>query len=103
MQRLKCSVAESEGHRNVFHNLTPTVMRKEIHIVSNQSRGGWDAKRQNAGRASKHFQTKQEALEWSRNLAKREGLELIPHGLNGKIQNPNSYGNDLCPPRDTRH
>ena len=43
MQRLKCSVAESEGHRIVFHNLNLTVMRKEIHIVSNPNRGGWDA------------------------------------------------------------
>ena len=30
-------------------------------------------------------------------------LELIPHGMDGKIQNPNSYGNDPCPPRDTKH
>ena len=92
MQRLKCSVAESEGHRIVFHNLNLTVMRKEIHIVSNPNRGGWDAKRPNADRASKHFDTKKEAMEWSRDLAKREGLELIPHGTDGQIQNPNSYG-----------
>lgn len=103
MQRLKCSVAKSEGHRDVFHNLTPTFMRKEIHIVSNPNRGGWDAKRPNADRASKHFDTKKEAMEWSRDLAKREGLELIPHGTDGKIHNPNSYGNDPCPPKDTRH
>ncbi len=103
MQRLMCSVAESEYHRIVFHNLNPTVMKKEIHIVSNPNRGGWDAKRPNADRASKHFHTKKEAMEWSRDLAKREGLELIPHGTDGKIQNPNSYGNDPCPPKDTRH
>ena len=84
-----------------FRNLT--VMRKEIHIVSNPNRGGWDAKRPNADRASKHFDTKKEAMEWSRDLAKREGLELIPHGTDGKIQNPNSYGNDPCPPKDTKH
>ena len=63
MQRLKCSVAESEGHRIVFHNLTTTIMRKEIHIVSNPNRGGWDAKRPNADRASKHFDTKKK--QWS--------------------------------------
>lgn len=102
IQRLKCSVAETEGHRIVYHNLTPTVMRKEIHIVSNPNRGGWDAKRPNADRASKHFDTKKEAMEWSRNLANKEGLELIPHGTDGKIQNPNSYGNDPYPPKDTR-
>ncbi len=78
-------------------------MRKEIHIVPNQGRGGWDAKRQNAERASKHFETKAEAMNWSRELAKKEGLELIPHSKGGKIQNPNSYGSDPCPPRDKRH
>lgn len=78
-------------------------MRKEIHVVSNPDRGGWDAKRPNADRASKHFDTKKEAMDWSRGLAKKEGLELIPHGKDGKIQNPNSYGNDPCPPKDTRH
>lgn len=78
-------------------------MRKEIHVVSNPKRGGWDAKRSNADRASKHFETKKEAMEWSRNIAKKEGFELIPHGIDGKIQNPNSYGNDHCPPIDNRH
>lgn len=78
-------------------------MRKEIHIVPNQGRGGWDAKRQNAERASKHFETKAEAMNWSRELAKKEGLELIPHSKDGKTQNPNSYGSDPCPPRDKRH
>ena len=78
-------------------------MRKELHVVSNSTRGGWDAKRQNAERASKHFETKQEALIWSRNVAKKEGLELIPHRVDGKIQNPNSYGKDPCPPKDKKH
>lgn len=78
-------------------------MRKEIHIVHNPNRGGWDAKRSNAERVSKHFENKQEALDWSRNLAKKEGLEMIPHRKDGQIQNPNSYGNDPCPPRDKKY
>ena len=78
-------------------------MRDELHVVHNKERGGWDAKRQNADRASKHFETKADAMDWARELAKKEGLELIPHGMDGKIQNPNSYGNDPCPPHDTKH
>lgn len=85
------------------HLKTSIMKRKEIHVVSNSDRGGWDAKRPHAERASKHFDTKAEAMEWSRELAKKEGLELIPHGLNGKIQNPNSYGNDPCPPKDKKN
>ncbi len=78
-------------------------MRKEIHIVHNSSRGGWDAKRPHAKRVSKHFETKKETLDWSRNFAKKEGLEMIPHRKDSQIQNPNSYGNDPCPPRDKKH
>ncbi len=77
-------------------------MRKELHVVPN-SEGGWDVKKPHADKALKHFKTKNEAIEQARNLAKKEGLELIPHGLDGKIQNPNTYGNDPFPPRDTRH
>ncbi len=78
-------------------------MKKQIHIVPNSDRGGWDAKRANAERASKHFDTKQEAMGWSRELAKKEGLEMIPHLKTGQIQNPNSYGNDPSSIIDTKH
>lgn len=78
-------------------------MRKELHVVPNSDRGGWDAKRQNAERVSKHFDNKAEAMAWSRNQAKKDGLELIPHRKDGQIQNPNSYGNDPCPPKDKKH
>lgn len=78
-------------------------MKKQIHIVPNSDRGGWDAKRPNAERASKHFDTKQEAIDWSRELAKKEGLEMIPHLKTGQIQNPNSYGNDPSSIIDTKH
>ncbi len=78
-------------------------MKKQIHIVPNSSRGGWDAKRPNAERASKHFETKQKALDWSRELAKKEDLEMIPHRKDYKIQNPNSYGNDPSSIIDTKH
>jgi len=35
------------------------MTRKEIHVVPN-SNGGWDAKRNNAQRGSKHFNAKKE-------------------------------------------
>ena len=111
--RLSQGISESpkngEASRSVRRRQSVNVlikffqMKKQIHVVSNPERGGWDAKRPNADRSSRHFDTKNEALEWSKNLAKKEGLELIPHGRDGKIQNPNSYGNDPCPPKDTRH
>ena len=76
--------------------------RKEIHVVPNKDRGGWDAKKNNAERASKHFDRKEDAMQWSKEKAKRDGAELIPHKRDGKIQNPNSYGNDPIPPKDKK-
>lgn len=73
--------------------------RKERHVVPS-SGGGWDSKKNNAQRASKHFNTKEEAMQWSREKAKQEKSELIPHKKDGTIQNPNSYGKDPNPPRD---
>lgn len=72
--------------------------RKERHVVSNPD-GGWDSKREKAQRASKHFETKKEAMDWSRQKSRSEGSELIPHKRNGRIQNPDSHGNDPNPPK----
>jgi hypothetical protein len=41
-------------------------------------------------------------MDWSREKAKQEKSELIPHGKDGKIQNPNSYGKDPNPPKDKK-
>jgi hypothetical protein len=77
------------------------MARKERHVVPNPD-GGWDSKKNNAQRVSKHFETKEDAMAWSKEKAKQEGAELIPHKMDGTIQNPNSYGNDQCPPRDNK-
>jgi len=66
--------------------------RKERHVVPNSDRGGWDTKRENAERASKHFETKKDAIDWSRPKAKQEGSELIPTSDETKTT---SYTNPL--------
>lgn len=72
-------------------------------MVHNSDRGGWDVKNNNAQRVSKHFDTKAEAMDWAKIQAQKDGAELIPHKMDGTIQNPNSYGGDPFPPRDNRH
>ncbi|MBX3357314.1 MAG: DUF2188 domain-containing protein [Phycisphaeraceae bacterium] len=64
---------------------------------------GWQVRRDGAHRASEVFQTKAPAIERGKELAKESGGELRIKGENGRIQNPNSYGNDPNPPRDRRH
>lgn len=68
------------------------------HVVPNNN-GGWDSKKGGAERASKHFDTKKECEDYSRSLAKKERSELFIHGLDGKIQRKDSYGNDDYPPK----
>ena len=77
------------------------MYRKEHHVVPN-SDGGWDVKKDGAQRASIHANTKAEAVKAGRQISKNQGTELIIHGKDGKIRNPDSHGNDPCPPRDKR-
>ena len=51
--------------------------RLEKHVVHNSERGGWDVKNNNAQRASKHFETKADAMDWAREQAKKDGLSKI--------------------------
>ncbi len=47
--------------------------RKERHVVPNPD-GGWDSKRENAERTLKHFEKKADAMEWSKEKAKKRRL-----------------------------
>jgi len=69
------------------------------HVVSNSSKGGWDVKKSGSDRASKHFDTQKEAIDWAKSRAKNQKTELYVHGKDGKIREKNSYGNDPHPPK----
>lgn len=73
-------------------------MANTRHVVP-KSDGGWDSKKGGASRASKHFETKKEAEQYSREVSKKENSELFIHGKDGKIQRKDSHGNDDFPPR----
>lgn len=75
--------------------------RKEHHVVPNPN-GGWDVKRENAKRASGHYETKQEAMDAGRRMSVNQGTELISHRRDGVIQGSDSHGNDPCPPKDRK-
>jgi hypothetical protein len=46
--------------------------------------------------------TQKGAQEVARPAAKRERVELVIHGRNGKIRDSDSYGHDPNPPKDRR-
>ena len=76
-------------------------MRRNQHVVPN-SDGGWDVKPERGERASRHFDTQQEAIDTAREVARNQRSELIVHGRDGRIRDRDSYGRDPCPPRDKR-
>lgn len=73
-------------------------MSNTRHIVPNPE-GGWVSKKGGAERASKHFETKKEAVDYSRELSKKQKTELVIHKKDGTIQRKDSHGNDNFPPR----
>jgi len=51
------------------------MANKSHHVVPN-TEGGWDVKKGDAQRASKHFDTKSEATDWGRVVSRNQGTEL---------------------------
>lgn len=77
-------------------------MSNDQHHVIPNSNGGWDVKRSGAQRASGHYGTKREAMSAARTISRNQGTEMVVHNRDGKIYNPDSHGNDPCPPRYRR-
>lgn len=71
--------------------------------VSPRPDGNWAVQREGAARASRVEECKADAERAARDLGRRDGVEVIIQGGNGKIQGRESYGNDPFPPRDTEH
>lgn len=75
--------------------------RKTRHVVPNDD-GGWSSRKGGADRASKNFDTKKEAEDWSREKSREERSELVIHNKDGRISRSDSHGNDPNPPKDQR-
>ena len=70
------------------------------HVVPNGK--NWQVKAEKATKATKNFNTQKAAIAYAKDIAKNQKRELVIHGKDGKIRDKDSYGNDPCPPRDTR-
>lgn len=77
-------------------------MGKNQHVVPNKN-GGWDIKGEGNSKSTKHTETKAEAINLARDIAKNQKSELVIHNKNGQISDKDSFGNDSCPPKDTKH
>lgn len=75
--------------------------KKDYHVVPGKS--GWSVKREGNQRASSVHDTQRNAIDAGRKLAQDAKTELVIHRKDGTIRDSDSYGNDPCPPRDTKH
>jgi hypothetical protein len=66
------------------------------HVVP--SNGRWAIKGAGSSKATKVFSTQREAIEAGRDIARRQGSELLIHGKDGRIREKNTYGKDPFPP-----
>lgn len=76
------------------------MTRTSYHVIPRPN-GGWSVKKGRVSRASKHFDTQVDAIEWAKKATKTEGGEFVVHGKDGTIKRRDTYGADPNPSRDT--
>lgn len=77
------------------------MTKKDVHVVPHKD--GWATKKEGASRAGTVTDTQKQAIERARDQAKREHVEVVIHGRDGKVRDSDSYGNDPNPPKDKKH
>lgn len=73
-------------------------MCQNIHVTPRPD-GKWQVKSERNTRATSITKTQQEAINIAIELAKTRRCEVLIHGLDGRIRQKNSYGNDPYPPK----
>lgn len=73
------------------------MARKGQHVVPRD--GKWAVRKAGADRVTRSFDTQQEAIEVARGIARNQRTELYIHGVDGRIRERDSYGNDPFPPK----
>ncbi|MEX0748868.1 MAG: DUF2188 domain-containing protein [Candidatus Saccharimonadales bacterium] len=79
------------------------MAKKNVHITYSKDSKDWGVKSQGAHRAASRHQTKAEATQAGREIARNNKGELFIHNKDNKISDRDSYGNDPFPPRDRKH
>jgi len=76
-------------------------MGKNQHVVKRDD--GWAVKGEGNSRDTSVLSTQGGAIRAATSIAKHQHSEVVIHGRDGRIRDKDSYGNDPCPPRDTKH
>ncbi len=72
-------------------------MGKNQHVTPHPD-GGWQVKGAGNSRATIRTETQAEAIAVAREIARNQEAELFIYGMNGRIRETDSYGNDPYPP-----
>jgi len=73
-------------------------MAKNQHVTPHPQ-GGWQVKREGAGRATVRTNTQHETIDIARSISRSQGTELFIHGRNGQIRERDTHGHDPYPPK----
>ncbi|HBB96834.1 MAG TPA: hypothetical protein DC054_15760 [Blastocatellia bacterium] len=66
-------------------------MGKTSYHVIPTPKGGWAVKKEDVSRASRHFETQADAIDWAREEVKKGGGEFVVHKEDGTIRRRDSY------------
>ena len=72
------------------------MANKNQHVVPHPQ--GWAVKGAGNQKASSVHSTQREAIGTAREIARNQGSEMLIHGVNGRIRERNTYGDDPYPP-----
>ncbi len=73
------------------------MRNKNQHVVPVGDR--WGVLGEGNSRYTKITDTQREAADAARQIARNQQSELLIHGVNGRIRQRDSYGNDPFPPK----
>jgi hypothetical protein len=75
--------------------------KHDVHV--SKSVGGTNWKVSQGGSTISTHRTQSTAVDSGRREAKRDRVDLVTHGRDGRIRSKDSFGNDPLPPRDREH
>lgn len=77
------------------------MSKKNQHVVKRDD--GWALRGEGNTRDTSHHRTQKDAAAAARGITINQRSEVVIHGVDSRIRDKDSYGNDPCPPRDRKH
>ncbi len=75
------------------------MARDSIHVLRHP-KGGWAVKKRNSSRASRIFDSRQDAITWGRRASKDGAVEFVIHEPDGTVRSRGIFAKDPAPRRE---